>query len=100
MLENQQKGLDRPFLSSEVLPFIEENTEIFSKVIGITSILSTLMILSLWKSTKKYKQITRMNPTYEWDQTYCVLSKYMVIMNMVGTLFFVFNAIIVAIASL
>ena len=41
-----------------------------------------------------------MNPTYEWDQTYCVLSKYIVIMIMVGTLFYTFNAITTAIISL
>ena len=51
----------------------------------ILSMLSILIISSLNYTCKKYELITRINPTQQWDQTYCLLSKYLVIIVMVGT---------------
>ena len=74
---------------------------LFCKIIGYGMIvLSVLMIICLWRSVKKYKQITRRNPTLAWDQTYCLLSKYLVMMVMTGTLLCLSTAITNAIIYL
>ena len=86
----------------------DESSEGYEKYFGLCCniigygmiVLSIIMIICLWRSIKKYYQITRRNPTLAWDQTYCLLSKYLVIMVMIGTILCFFTAITNAIIHL
>lgn len=76
-------------------------TDYHCMVVGISELmLSAIMICSFWGSWKKYTNITRCNPCVAWDQTYCLLSKYLVIMIMLGTPFCVVTALSHAILNL
>ena len=52
-------------------------------------VMGLVMLYSLKLSYNKFIAITRCNPTLNWDKTYCVFSKNLVLIIMIGTPFLV-----------
>ena len=60
--------------------------KVLSYVIGAAYLLlSVLMMCSLKMTWRKYKLITRRNTMERWDQSYCLLSKHLVQIVLIGT---------------